>query len=186
MTLKVWILRCLRRLFIILVSLAMTWFGEKMITSTRCTHGFMSNLIKNLGQTLTNPVQIEINHHWMWYDYQQPLNWLYYFSLIMLITLIFKSQIRILLMKHRNKEKFRTLRWNSLKHFYHSRWTEPWLANALCCCLPYLDLKKTINQILAEFLSNWHFKRLILFDWIQVCGHGMRVRLMNFLVTGLD
>ena len=46
MTLKVRILRCLRRLFIILVSLTMTWFSEKMLISTRCIHGFMSNLIK--------------------------------------------------------------------------------------------------------------------------------------------
>ena len=46
MTLKVRILRCLRRLFINLVSLTMTWFSEKMLVSTRCIHGFMSNLIK--------------------------------------------------------------------------------------------------------------------------------------------
>ena len=46
MTLKVRILRCSRRLFIILVSLTMTWFSEKMLISTRCIHGFMSNLIK--------------------------------------------------------------------------------------------------------------------------------------------
>ena len=46
MTLKVRILRCSRRLFIILVSLTMTWFSEKMFISTRCIHGFMSNLIK--------------------------------------------------------------------------------------------------------------------------------------------
>ena len=50
-------LRCSRRLFIILVSLTMTWFSEKirvswtltlekMLISTRCIHGFMSNLIK--------------------------------------------------------------------------------------------------------------------------------------------
>ena len=46
MTLKVRILRCLRRLFIILVSLTMTRFSEKMLISTRCIHAFMSNLIK--------------------------------------------------------------------------------------------------------------------------------------------
>ena len=46
MTLKVRILRCSRRLFIILVSLAMTWFSEKMLISTRCIHGFMPILIK--------------------------------------------------------------------------------------------------------------------------------------------
>ena len=39
MTLKVRILKCSRRLFIILVSLTTTWFSEKK-------HGFMSNLIK--------------------------------------------------------------------------------------------------------------------------------------------
>ena len=46
MNLKVQILRCSRRLFIILVSLTMTWFSEKVLISTRCIHGFMSNLIK--------------------------------------------------------------------------------------------------------------------------------------------
>ena len=46
MTLKIQILRCWRRLFIILVSLTMKWFSEKMLISTRCIHGFMSNLIK--------------------------------------------------------------------------------------------------------------------------------------------
>ena len=46
MTLKVRILRCLRRLFLILVSLTMTWFNEKMLISTRFIHGFMSDLIK--------------------------------------------------------------------------------------------------------------------------------------------
>ena len=33
-------------LFIILVGLTMTGFSEKMLVSTRCIHGFMSNLIK--------------------------------------------------------------------------------------------------------------------------------------------
>ena len=46
MTLKGRILRCSRRVFIILVSLMMTWFSEKMLIFTRCIHGFMSNLIK--------------------------------------------------------------------------------------------------------------------------------------------
>ena len=46
MTLKVRILRCLKRLFIILASLTMIWFSEKMLTSTRCIHVLMSNLIK--------------------------------------------------------------------------------------------------------------------------------------------
>ena len=46
MTLKIRIFRCLRRLFIILVSLTMTLFSEKMLISSRCIHGFMSNLIK--------------------------------------------------------------------------------------------------------------------------------------------
>ena len=54
MALKVQILRCSRRLFIILVSLTMTWFSEKMLISTRCIHGFMSNLIKK-SWTDSNP-----------------------------------------------------------------------------------------------------------------------------------
>ena len=36
----------LSALFIILVGLPMTRFSEKVIISTRCIHGFMSNLIK--------------------------------------------------------------------------------------------------------------------------------------------
>ena len=39
-------------LFIILVSLTMTRFSEKMLISTRCIHGFMSNLIKTSLRTL--------------------------------------------------------------------------------------------------------------------------------------
>ena len=40
-------------LLIILISLTMTRFSEKMLISTRCIRGFMSNLIKNLGRTLS-------------------------------------------------------------------------------------------------------------------------------------
>ena len=46
MTLKVQILRTLRRLFIILVGLTVTWFGEKMLIFNICRHGLMPNLIK--------------------------------------------------------------------------------------------------------------------------------------------
>ena len=46
MTLKVLILICSTGLFIIVVSLTMTWFNEKMLIYTRCIHDFMSNLIK--------------------------------------------------------------------------------------------------------------------------------------------
>ena len=46
MTLEVRILRCLRRLFIILVSLTMTLFSEKMLISHICIRGLMPNLIK--------------------------------------------------------------------------------------------------------------------------------------------
>ena len=52
MTLSIKILRCSRRLFIILVSLMMAWFSEKILISTWCIHGFMLNLIKNLLQYL--------------------------------------------------------------------------------------------------------------------------------------
>ena len=52
MTLKVRILTCLSRLFIILVSLAMTWFCEKMLISTRCILVWCPTWSKNLGQTL--------------------------------------------------------------------------------------------------------------------------------------
>ena len=46
MTLKVWILQSLRRLFIIMVGLRMTWFSEKMLISYKCIRGLMPNLIK--------------------------------------------------------------------------------------------------------------------------------------------
>ena len=46
MTLKLRILRSLTRLFIILVSLTMSLFSEKMLISNRCISGFMPNLIK--------------------------------------------------------------------------------------------------------------------------------------------
>ena len=46
MTLKVRSLRCLRRLFIILVSLTMTWFSEKMLIFKTCRRVLMPNLIK--------------------------------------------------------------------------------------------------------------------------------------------
>ena len=40
MSLKIIILRSLRRLFIILVSLMVTLFSKKVLISTRCTCGF--------------------------------------------------------------------------------------------------------------------------------------------------
>ena len=48
-TLKVQILQSLRRLFIIIVGLTMTWFSEKMLISNICIciRGLMPNLIKN-------------------------------------------------------------------------------------------------------------------------------------------
>ena len=46
MTLKVQILQSLRRLFITLVGLTMTWFGEKMLIFNKCRRGLMPNLIK--------------------------------------------------------------------------------------------------------------------------------------------
>ena len=46
MTLKLRILRSLRRLFIILVSLTRSLFSEKMLISNRCISGLLPNLIK--------------------------------------------------------------------------------------------------------------------------------------------
>ena len=46
MTLKMRVLKCLRRLFIILVSLTVTLFTKKMLISTWCIHGFIPNSIK--------------------------------------------------------------------------------------------------------------------------------------------
>ena len=52
MTFKIRILRCSRRLFIVLVCLTVTLFSEKMVISTRCIGGFMSNMIKSV--TISN------------------------------------------------------------------------------------------------------------------------------------
>ena len=46
MTLNVQILQTLRRLFIILVGLTMTWFSEKLLIFNICRCGLMPNLIK--------------------------------------------------------------------------------------------------------------------------------------------
>ena len=46
MTMKVQILQTLRRLFIILVGLTMTWFSEKMLIFNIYRRGLMPNLIK--------------------------------------------------------------------------------------------------------------------------------------------
>ena len=46
MTFKVHFLQTLRRLTIILVSLMMTWFSEKMLISNKCRRYLMPNLIK--------------------------------------------------------------------------------------------------------------------------------------------
>ena len=58
MILKVQNLKCSRRLFIILVSLTMTCFSEKMLVSTICIHGFMSNFIKKSSTDSTGAVFI--------------------------------------------------------------------------------------------------------------------------------
>ena len=54
MTLKVRILQSLTRLFIILVSLRMSLFSEKMLIFNRCISGLMSNLIKK-SWTVSSP-----------------------------------------------------------------------------------------------------------------------------------
>ena len=46
MTFKAQILQTLRRLFIILVGLTMTWFSEKMLISNKCRRDLMLNLMK--------------------------------------------------------------------------------------------------------------------------------------------
>ena len=62
MTLKVWILQSLRRLFIILVGLTMTWFSEKMLISNLCTHGLMPNLIKKSWTvSSTGPIRLVLS-----------------------------------------------------------------------------------------------------------------------------
>ena len=60
MSSKIRILRCLRRLFIILVSLTVTLFSEKMLISTKCID-MVSCLIrtKNLERTLVIIVRSE-------------------------------------------------------------------------------------------------------------------------------
>ena len=58
MILKVQNLKCSRRLFIILVSLTMTCFSEKMLVSTICIHGLLSNFIKKSSTDSTGAVFI--------------------------------------------------------------------------------------------------------------------------------
>ena len=54
MTLKIRILRCSRRFFIILVSLTVTLFSEKMLIFTKCMRGFMSNSIEKFLDGIQN------------------------------------------------------------------------------------------------------------------------------------
>ena len=87
MTLKIKILRCSRRLFIILVSLMVTLFSEKMLISTRWIHGFMHKSLKkswtvsidqdfvylsgssrfaNMAKVAWSPSQVPMHPYWWW------------------------------------------------------------------------------------------------------------------------
>ena len=68
MTLKIRNLRCSRRLFIILVSLTVTLFSEKMLISTRCMCGFMSNSIKKSKEDSSLDPQIKNFPFVKWYS----------------------------------------------------------------------------------------------------------------------
>ena len=52
MILKIRILRCLTRLFMILVSPTMTWYSKELLIFNICVCGFMSSLQKNLERFL--------------------------------------------------------------------------------------------------------------------------------------
>ena len=67
MTLKVQILQTLRRLFIILVGLTMTWFSEKMLIFNICRRGLMPNLIKKSWTVSSLHTYIR--------KYMKPENW---------------------------------------------------------------------------------------------------------------
>ena len=136
MTLKVRILRCSRRLFIILVSLTMTWFSEKMLISTRCIHGFMSILIKKSWTEsrppawylytagLSSPIsKVKTNSHWPEKNYyknrqhlEQKLNPNFNFQ-----NLSFQAQIYRFLLCLGGIHKLRLLdevgRWSKNVHF---------------------------------------------------------------------
>jgi hypothetical protein len=51
-------------LFIILVSLTMTLFNEKVLISNRCISGLMPNLIKKSWTDFTGPVLWNLNPYW--------------------------------------------------------------------------------------------------------------------------
>ena len=59
MSLKLRILRSLTRLFIILVSLRMSLFIEKMLIFNRCISGLMSNMIKKSWRVSNIPVSMK-------------------------------------------------------------------------------------------------------------------------------
>ena len=73
MTLKIRILRCSRRLFIILVSLTVTLFSEKMLIYARCIRGFMSNSIikswkdSNIQWTIPQVYKVKCSRLWPWH-----------------------------------------------------------------------------------------------------------------------
>ena len=68
MTLKIRVLRCSRRLFIILVSLTVTLFSEKMLISNRCWYGFMSNLIKKSWKDSNGGIYRRVNPFHFFYQ----------------------------------------------------------------------------------------------------------------------
>ena len=73
MTLKIRFLRCSRRLFIILVSLTVTLFSEKMLIYARCIRGFMSNSIikswkdSNIQWTIPQVYKVKCSRLWPWH-----------------------------------------------------------------------------------------------------------------------
>ena len=59
----------------ILVGLVMTCFSEKMLISTRCIHGFMSNLIKKSWTVSNHHGVLRTGSDWKWNGGGLEVDW---------------------------------------------------------------------------------------------------------------
>ena len=98
MTLKLRILRSLTRLFIILVSLTMSLFSEKMLIFNRCISGWMSNLIrKSWTVSNVNAPLYKLIWNMLWNYFQlQGYNLSLYLPLLKWVIFLFKGKLELL------------------------------------------------------------------------------------------
>ena len=135
-------------LFIILVSLTMTWFSEKMLISTRCIHGVMSNLIKKFW-TVSNLYfpKVYFSQSQMWTTYGT----LQHLSISTMLSL--QSRLNIVFYLH-----LRVTKWHwflvvstvgpskcQLNNFWseHSLSSEPSKSCLVCTCMTHIRFLKT-------------------------------------------